>query len=122
MIQIMFETFNVLCFYVSLQSQLNLYGSGLQTGISVDLGYNLTYCVPYVDGKCLPNAITSTDVGGNDITNYLQQTLNTNDLINSLNKNINVSHGYKYMNIIDDIKHKQGMVYKKYFPNGEKEI
>eukprot|EP01084_Bolivina_argentea_P123123 218210_1 len=116
--QIMFETFNTPYFYISLQSQLSLFGAGLLTGISVDLGYNVSYSIPYIEGELLENAITTTDIGGNDITNYWKETLKNNNEINMVNGfqgNV-TKNKWKYVTVGDDIKHKDKFLYTKVFP------
>lgn len=57
MTQIMFETFEVPNFYISIQAVLSLYASGRTTGIVVDSGDGVTHTVPIYDGYSLPHAI-----------------------------------------------------------------
>ena len=50
-LQIMFETFNVPGFYVSIQAVLSLYASGRTTGIVFDSGDGVSHVVPIYEGK-----------------------------------------------------------------------
>ena len=52
MTQIMFETFNVPAFYVSIQAILSLYASGHTTSIVMDSGNgHVTHTVPIYEGS-----------------------------------------------------------------------
>eukprot|EP01083_Nonionella_stella_P220768 789504_1 len=77
--QIMFETHNVAGFYLSPQTVLALYASGRTTGIVIDSGHNHTRAVPVLEGYFLPHAITELDIGGQQITEYLEKLLIEND-------------------------------------------
>lgn len=71
MCQIMFETFNVPCVYVSVQAVLSLYASGRTTGVVVDSGDGVSHIVPVYEGFTLPTAIKRMDIAGRDVTEYL---------------------------------------------------
>jgi len=77
MAEIMFESFNVPAVYISPQPELALYSNGCDTGIVVESGDGVTYCVPMIGGcSVVPEAITRFDIAGSDVTNYLQELLN----------------------------------------------
>ena len=47
----MFETFKVPAFYVSLQAVLSLYASGRNTGVVLDSGDGVSHIVPIDEGE-----------------------------------------------------------------------
>ena len=49
--QVMFETFNVPGFYISLQAVLSEYASGRGTGIVLEIGDGVAHVVPIYEGK-----------------------------------------------------------------------
>jgi actin-related protein len=75
MVKIMFETFKVPALYVATAPALSLYESGRSTGIVLDCGYGFGQIVPIYKGQVLSNAISSLDLTGSDLTNYLEKLL-----------------------------------------------
>jgi len=80
MTSIMFETFNVRRFYLSIQAVLSLYASGRTTGIVVDAGDGVTHTVPIYEGYSMPHAIRRNNLAGRDITNYFGRILQENGI------------------------------------------
>ncbi|KAH6893699.1 actin 1 [Coprinopsis sp. MPI-PUGE-AT-0042] len=75
MTQIMFETFNVPAFYVSIHAVCSLYASGRMTGLVVDSGQDVTTVVPVYEGFSVSHAVSRLDVGGRDLTDLLMKML-----------------------------------------------
>ncbi|CAI7766581.1 unnamed protein product [Closterium sp. NIES-54] len=75
MAEMMFETFNVPAMYVAIQAVLALYSSGRTTGLVLDSGYGVSRAVPVYEGLALPHAVLSLDIGGRELTGYLDLIL-----------------------------------------------
>ncbi|KXN68310.1 actin-2 [Conidiobolus coronatus NRRL 28638] len=75
MAQVFFETYNVPAFMTSIQAILSLYSSGRTTGLVLDCGDGVTHCVPVYEGFAVPTATLRMDLGGRDITEYMQTLL-----------------------------------------------
>lgn len=76
MVQLMFETFSVPSFYVTTQNVLSIYASGRTTGLSCNLGNEVSTVVPVYEGYSIPHSITNLNLGGLNISEYLQKLLN----------------------------------------------
>ena len=81
MTQIVFETFEVPKFYANYQSILALYAHGKTSGITVDSGYQTTYCIPIHEGVVMDKQyVISSDIGGKQVTNYLKELLSQRNI------------------------------------------
>lgn len=76
--QLMFETFNVPSFFTCNQPVLSLYSSGRTTGIVLDSGFNVTQIVPIFEGYSISQGINRINLGGRDLTLWLQKKLKEN--------------------------------------------
>lgn len=74
-LEIFYEQFNAPALSLQVQAILSLYASGKTTGIVLDSGDGVTHAVPVYEGFAIPHAITRIDVGGRDVTEYLQLLL-----------------------------------------------
>ncbi|PPQ75634.1 hypothetical protein CVT26_001554 [Gymnopilus dilepis] len=75
MAQIMFETFSVPALSVQTPAVLALQASGRTTGVVLDSGDGATHVVPISDGLALPHAIERLEFAGEDLTNFLINSL-----------------------------------------------
>lgn len=71
----MFEKFGVPALYSASTALMALYAAGCTTGMSVDIGYEVTHCVPVYEGFSLTHAVRRMPVGGRHIALKLQQLL-----------------------------------------------
>ena len=71
----MFEIFNVPKLYMINSALLSLYQSGETTGIVSESGSATTSAVPIYEGYTLKYAINTTDLGGRQLTKYLNKSL-----------------------------------------------
>ena len=72
MAEIIFESLQCPEFYVGITAVCALYAFGKTTGIVLDSGHTVTHSVPIYEGFALPHAILKMDMGGEDLTKYLQ--------------------------------------------------
>lgn len=75
MTEIMFETFNVPAFYLSIQAVLSMYGSGKTTGIVLDSGDGVTHTVPIFEGYSMTHAVERNNFAGRDLTEHMKKLL-----------------------------------------------
>lgn len=97
MATVMFETFGVPAFYVSLQAVLSLYSTGRVTGLVLDSGDGVTHAVPVFEGYSMNHAIQRMDLAGRDVTTYMSRLLREDG------HNFTTPNG---MEIVRDIKEK----------------
>eukprot|EP01084_Bolivina_argentea_P121582 215463_1 len=94
--EIMFEKFNISSFNLESCSLLAMYGAGRSTGCILDVGYDQTRVVCINKGKILHHTADVLDIGGKNITEYLQKLMQ--------------ERGYDSMdnvNIVRDMQHKK---------------
>jgi len=75
MVQSMFETYNFLGCYVSIQAVLSLYSSGRTTGIVCDSGDGVTHLVPIYEGYSIERSVMRLDLAGRDLTEHMSKLL-----------------------------------------------
>ena len=83
MAEILFETFNIPGLHIAVQAVLALASSWTNekvktrdlTGLVVDSGYGSTHIVPVVDGHVLSSSIEQINIGGRDVTAYVQDLM-----------------------------------------------
>jgi actin beta/gamma 1 len=99
--QIMFETFSVENFYISVQPSLTMYSVGSTTGVAIDSREDLTTILPVVDGFHMPYTASTINYGGGAVTDYLIQLLSS--------KGVDLST-YENKKFVKDIKEKSAYV------------
>ena len=75
MTEMMFETLNTPAMHIAMQSVLSLLASGRTTGVVIDSGASVTHTVPIFEGFAETHAIQRLDLGGCDITKYLEKII-----------------------------------------------
>lgn len=75
MVYMMFETFGVPGLHLGLQAVLSLFSSGSTTGLVLDSGEDVTHAIPIYEGHAIQHAISRLDLGGGQLTRYLENTL-----------------------------------------------
>lgn len=73
--KLMFDVFNVPSLCMADQAVLSLFSTGRTTGVVLELGEGMTYCVPVYEGFSLKHAVLSIPVAGGDLTKYLIRNL-----------------------------------------------
>ncbi len=77
-VRVMFETFNVPCLYLGVQTVLSLYASGRTSGLVVEIGEGMTNIAPIYEGFAVPFASSRIPLAGKDLTAFLQESLRRN--------------------------------------------
>ena len=73
--EIFFETFEVPALYIAPEPLLSLFASGRGTGLVLDIGEGVTTYFPVYDGFAITPHIRRVDLGGHEVTKYLQLLL-----------------------------------------------
>ncbi|XP_060075318.1 actin, clone 302-like [Ylistrum balloti] len=73
--QIMFEKIQPQGMYIFSSNVLSHYACGRVSGLVVDSGYEMTSVVCVYEGYKVSQCIFRSDIGGNDVTNYLIELL-----------------------------------------------
>lgn len=71
----LFGVFEVPSIYVDVDALMSLYASGRTTGIVVQAGKGVAHVVPIYEGSVLSYAVTSFDMGGRDLADYMMEML-----------------------------------------------
>lgn len=74
--EMFFEVFEVPALYLGEDAVMSLYASGRSTGIVLQTGEGVIRAVPIREGYVLPHGVTSLDMGGRDLTDYMMTKLN----------------------------------------------
>lgn len=74
-----FETFGVPQYYAGISSVLSLFSEGVITGIALECGHEVCYSVPVKEGLALPHAISTVNIGGRHLAEYLSRLLSERD-------------------------------------------
>lgn len=73
--EIMFELLSVNGMKTMNESILSLYSSGRTTGLMVSSGDQISHVTPIYDGYIIDHAIQRINLGGRDVTHYLQRIM-----------------------------------------------
>ncbi|XP_039763846.1 actin-like [Pararge aegeria] len=82
--EIFFETLNCPALCIQSQPVLSMYGSGLTTGICVDIGYDTTDIVPIFEGSIVHYAHMQTGIAGFQISDYIKKSLGERNLLKEI--------------------------------------
>uniref|UniRef100_A0A2A4JQM4 Actin n=1 Tax=Heliothis virescens TaxID=7102 RepID=A0A2A4JQM4_HELVI len=77
---IFFETLNAPELCIKQQSVLAIFGSGHTTGLSVDLGHDITEINPIYEGGSVNYANMLSNIAGCDLADYMKQSFRNRDL------------------------------------------
>ena len=74
--QIMFETFDVPAYYSGSQEIFSVFSTGRTSGLSCSIGKDSYQCISIFECYTIPHSFNKVDIGGNNLTSYLQIMLN----------------------------------------------
>ena len=75
MAEIFFETYTAPALFICSQALLSLYASGKATGVVLECGDGVCQCAPVYEGFILNNTAQRIDLGGRDVTEYMNLLL-----------------------------------------------
>lgn len=87
MTEMMFETFEVPKLSFAPEPLLVIHGSGISSGVVVDIGDGMTTITPFYEGQLLSHAASRLELAGRDLTHYMNRLLS--------------ERGYRYQNSND---------------------
>mmetsp|Transcript_55715 Transcript_55715/g.65103 ORF Transcript_55715/g.65103 Transcript_55715/m.65103 type:complete len:358 (+) Transcript_55715:105-1178(+) len=100
---IMFEQFNIPALHIIKKPVLAIYATGRTTGICLHCGEYLSHVTPVIEGYFISRAMSKTNIGGNDITNYL------GILLSKKGYNVSASNPYDHA-ILQNMKETLGYI------------
>ena len=71
----LFETCGAPGLFTAIPAVLALQSNGAQTGVVLDVGEGVAHCAALYDGNSLEQSIQRVDLGGLDVTEFLQLLL-----------------------------------------------
>ncbi|ELP83829.1 actin, putative [Entamoeba invadens IP1] len=124
----MFEDFGVAGMFMGQQSTFSLYASGISSALVLEMGDGVTQCVPLFEGTPLHHAITTSPIGGGEITDFiLEQLKHVNEIfhIKHVGKNIareiKEQFGYVSLNFNQEVLNQLQVVQSTFqLPDGQK--
>lgn len=102
--EIMFEKYGFGKLQFCNQSIVSLYGSGRSTGILVDIGHDLTKCVPIYDSYVVSQGLQLSGLAGKQLNGYINEYMDINETDDWLDR-----YKRKYFRKDDN------MLYREYF-------
>ena len=75
MAEILFERIGVRFLNFGSRAKMELYAEGNNSGVVIESGHNKTNIIPIMDGDLIRDKISSTEIGGEHITEYLSRLL-----------------------------------------------
>ncbi|XP_050684218.1 uncharacterized protein LOC126979069 [Leptidea sinapis] len=78
--EIFFETLNCPALCIQAQGTLAVYGSGLTTGLCIDMGYDTVDIIPVFEGGLIKYAHIQTQLAGAQISDYIKHSFNERSL------------------------------------------
>ena len=104
--QMLFSTYGIKEIVPAFQPLLNCISGGVQTGLVVDIGFQLTQITPIIIGNIVVDGVRVVDLGGWDITDLLHRLLWDKGSFEGLQE----STGISTLGIAEMIKENYGFV------------